>query len=324
MTVVKAINTLPVKENLANKSKREKASYSETSSPSTFTATSPLQTSALAQDYAPKVPLRYAKALYDYAAREEDEICLEEEDIVSIIKSGLGWSYGDNNGNVGYFPESYVRILSDEEASMEGLVNGQLDDEQPKIAETRGWYNKYKLIGRYEKNKKVMSIPNSNSFNPSPTAVLSSTDTATVLVMSEQAEVESPSFNSVEKSSSFPTSTELKSATALESTSATESIKRKITKGITSSHNRKSSDSRGSKGHMAIMVTPQVLKPRWTEIMGGAEEVAKLGLTKKEIKRQEVIYEVLSTERDYIEDLDIIIEVTDFENCFTYFAIFKL
>ncbi|KAJ3189570.1 Myosin 10A, isoform D [Irineochytrium annulatum] len=43
--------------------------------------------------------------------------------------------------------------------------------------------------------------------------------------------------------------------------------------------------------------------------MGGAEVVDKLGISKQERKRQEVIFEVLCTERDYVEDLETVIEV---------------
>ncbi len=55
-------------------------------------------------------------------------------------------------------------------------------------------------------------------------------------------------------------------------------------------------------GHAAV-------KKGWVDSMGGGEEVGKLGLTKKEIQRQEVIYEVMTTEKDFVEDLAIVIEV---------------
>ena len=46
----------------------------------------------------------------------------------------------------------------------------------------------------------------------------------------------------------------------------------------------------------------------WVDFMGGAEAVAKLNLSKQDIKRQEVIYEIISTEEDYVRDLEFIIE----------------
>lgn len=60
---------------------------------------------------------------------------------------------------------------------------------------------------------------------------------------------------------------------------------------------------------VSIVGAPAVMKPRWVDFMGGNEAVSKLGLTKKEIQRQEVIYEILTTERDYVNDLEIVIEV---------------
>ncbi|KAJ3307215.1 Myosin 10A, isoform D [Kappamyces sp. JEL0829] len=47
----------------------------------------------------------------------------------------------------------------------------------------------------------------------------------------------------------------------------------------------------------------------WSDFMGGPEEVAKLSLSKQEIKRQEVIYEIIATEADYIQDLETILEL---------------
>ncbi|KAI8847551.1 hypothetical protein BC829DRAFT_238913 [Chytridium lagenaria] len=69
-------------------------------------------------------PLRYGKALYDFPAKETDELQLEEEDIIAIssIDSKGGWLYGENNGAWGWFPERYVRILNEDEAAGEGLI----------------------------------------------------------------------------------------------------------------------------------------------------------------------------------------------------------
>lgn len=47
----------------------------------------------------------------------------------------------------------------------------------------------------------------------------------------------------------------------------------------------------------------------WVDYMGGLEVVAVLMLSKQEIKRQEVIFEIISTEADYIQDLETILEL---------------
>ena len=51
------------------------------------------------------------------------------------------------------------------------------------------------------------------------------------------------------------------------------------------------------------------VKPLWVDFAGGPQAVEKLGLSKEEKRRQEVIFEVINTERDYVEDLETIIEV---------------
>ncbi|OUM66294.1 hypothetical protein PIROE2DRAFT_59475 [Piromyces sp. E2] len=54
---------------------------------------------------------------------------------------------------------------------------------------------------------------------------------------------------------------------------------------------------------------PAKLKMKWIEYIGGQEVADSMGLSKKDIKRQEVIYEMIDTERDYVNDLSIIIEL---------------
>ena len=46
----------------------------------------------------------------------------------------------------------------------------------------------------------------------------------------------------------------------------------------------------------------------WVDFMGGHENIAKLNLSKQDIKRQEVIYEIITTEEDYVRDLEYIVE----------------
>ncbi|KAJ3086942.1 Myosin 10A, isoform D [Quaeritorhiza haematococci] len=69
-------------------------------------------------------------------------------------------------------------------------------------------------------------------------------------------------------------------------------------------------DSHAFTGNPAVSIVsgPASLKPRWVDHVGGQEVVDKLGLDKKEIQRQEVIHEFICTEKDYIDDLEIITE----------------
>ena len=49
-----------------------------------------------------------------------------------------------------------------------------------------------------------------------------------------------------------------------------------------------------------------VQRQLWVDVMGGGEFIAKLNLSKNEVKRQEVILELIDTERDYFHDLDTV------------------
>jgi hypothetical protein len=70
---------------------------------------------------------------------------------------------------------------------------------------------------------------------------------------------------------------------------------------------------RGSGGNnktpIAILGSPAETKLRWVNFVGGTEAVEKLDISKNEKQRQEVIYEIICTERDYVEDLETIIEI---------------
>jgi len=54
---------------------------------------------------------------------------------------------------------------------------------------------------------------------------------------------------------------------------------------------------------------PAKLKKKWVDFIGGQAAVDNMRLSKDSVKRQEVIYEMIDTERDYVNDLSIIIEL---------------
>lgn len=55
-----------------------------------------------------------------------------------------------------------------------------------------------------------------------------------------------------------------------------------------------------------ILGAHAIARETWAHKIGGVET---LGLTKEEIKRQELIYEIFLTERDYVDDLKLIVDV---------------
>eukprot|EP01130_Rhizamoeba_saxonica_P002404 TRINITY_DN12207_c0_g1_i1.p1 TRINITY_DN12207_c0_g1~~TRINITY_DN12207_c0_g1_i1.p1 ORF type:complete len:1112 (-),score=281.88 TRINITY_DN12207_c0_g1_i1:48-3341(-) len=51
------------------------------------------------------------EALYNYEAREADELTISKGDIITIIKENPDWWEGELNGKVGLFPANYVKKL---------------------------------------------------------------------------------------------------------------------------------------------------------------------------------------------------------------------
>ncbi|KAJ3106972.1 Myosin 10A, isoform D [Phlyctochytrium planicorne] len=270
-------------------------------------------------------PMHYVKALYDFAAKEQEELPMEEEDIIAVpsMVSKGGWLFGENNGAWGWFPESYVRVLTEEEAAAEGLIpsvsnlfNSSTSPEITTTGPTDGlispspepsessstsqaqspnkltvtvfpniWFSKYKT-----KTKKGASSPNPTDSDvedlaPLPNPAADSTVTA------------------------LPLHTTVAAIPVVENKSRASS-ERLPTKNSKTNGNRKlTADSiRVGKG-VSIVGSPAETKKTWADFVGGPEAVEKLQISKQERKRQEVIFEIVSTERDYVEDLETIIDV---------------
>ncbi|ORX44302.1 hypothetical protein BCR36DRAFT_127473 [Piromyces finnis] len=66
----------------------------------------------------------YGKAIHDYSGRAEDELTFEEEDVILLsLKDDNGdWFFGELNGSRGWFPSSYIRILTEKECINEGIA----------------------------------------------------------------------------------------------------------------------------------------------------------------------------------------------------------
>jgi hypothetical protein len=51
------------------------------------------------------------RALYEYVAREDDELTIRPGDIIILIKENPDWWEGELNGKVGLFPYNYVEKI---------------------------------------------------------------------------------------------------------------------------------------------------------------------------------------------------------------------
>ncbi|KAI8488663.1 hypothetical protein Bbelb_336920 [Branchiostoma belcheri] len=59
---------------------------------------------------------RYARAVYSYRPREENELRLEVDDVIEVLEGeDGGWCLGYLRGRIGLFPSNYVRFISSSE-----------------------------------------------------------------------------------------------------------------------------------------------------------------------------------------------------------------
>jgi hypothetical protein len=177
-------------------------------------------------------PVIYGTVTADYAAKAPGELSVEETDMVKIYpeKSVSGYYFGSLNNNVGFFPQSVARIVTEDD------VQGDTGS----TSSSKTWYSKY--------------------------------------------------FKSAESLSKESRSAKLKS-TSISNISPTSSF--------TNDKQEKRSMITRSPGQRIL----------WVDYIGGNDIVMKLNLTKQEIKRQEVIYEIITTEEDYVQDLEFLLEV---------------
>ncbi|KAJ3211735.1 Myosin 10A, isoform D [Dinochytrium kinnereticum] len=239
-------------------------------------------------------PMHYVKALYDFAAKEQEELPMEEEDIIAVpsMVSKSGWLFGENNGAWGWFPESYVRGLTEEEAGVEGFMVVQglapaVVQENTHESATNG------LISPPPEP----SMESSSPTRQQPLSTAASTGWFTKY--KPRSKKPTPDHESTEDASpDLPTDSRSRS-----------NSEKPVHRVIIKPKAKFSADSIRSGKGVSIVGTPAEVKKTWTEVMGGFEAVERLDISKGERKRQEVIFEMVSTERDFVDDLNVIIEV---------------
>ncbi|KAI8907800.1 hypothetical protein EDD86DRAFT_208149 [Gorgonomyces haynaldii] len=223
---------------------------------------------------------QFARVKSDYAARNQDELTLEEGDLIRIMpaQTRLGFLFGQLNGVQGWFPAIVVSVLSPDEierdsVDIESKQNSSVDlfrsnskrEKEPteeSHEQERTWYNRYRNMPRYQtKNISVAVSPHQQAASTSSVAF--------------PHHVASPS-----------------SATMQSQMSTVEEVEVKRSNTILTKLNNRIPGQR----------------PLWKDLMG-QEKLDKLNLSEKEIKRQEVILEIIATEQDYVDDLDYIVEV---------------
>ncbi|KAJ3342836.1 cytochrome c oxidase subunit 1 [Gonapodya sp. JEL0774] len=218
---------------------------------------------------------KYARAIYDYAPKYADELQFEEEDIIEVFQGpeyeGDGWVYGELHDVWGWIPLSYVQILTDDEITAEGL-NISRSSHSPSSSP----------------NTVPMPVPRMRSVE-----ILAKENTTAVVTNA----IANTDGHSRYKKALPPPQIILQRPGSKSSVSKDE-------RGLT--------DSSSSYGpHVTQLPSPIAATPRfatWADSVGGHDKVEELNLSQVEQKRQEVIHELVRTERDYIRDLGIIIE----------------
>ncbi|KAJ3216189.1 Myosin 10A, isoform D [Dinochytrium kinnereticum] len=291
-------------------------------------------------------PMRYAKAMYDFPAKETDELQLEEEDVIAIssTESKGGWLYGENNGAWGWFPERYVRFLSEEEAISEGLtpaaspaspstplsqaapsstavsispvpsnsvsetnaIDDDLDEAEDNGAATPSSVSQKSSVGWFSKKRQKKSKPVLPVKSPGSDAL---DDKPMSRTQSIASEVGSVSTAAGESHFSNEPRSRMNSAGVPPSVSFGSEKNPKVAPKSLSKNNKNIAELVKSGKGVAIVGAPAEIRQTWLEHLGGQEAADRLGISKQERKRQEIIYEILCTEKDYVNDLETVIEV---------------
>eukprot|EP00058_Branchiostoma_floridae_P015755 XP_002601243.1 hypothetical protein BRAFLDRAFT_95020 [Branchiostoma floridae] len=74
---------------------------------------------------------RYARVMYDYKPRDDNELRLEAGDVIEVLEGEAGdWCLGFTAGRVGLFPSNYVVFISASEAAEDDHIYSELMESQ--------------------------------------------------------------------------------------------------------------------------------------------------------------------------------------------------
>ena len=230
---------------------------------------SPEPTSEEDKDEVPRGTL--VQVTWDYDAINEEEINLQQFDVVKIIRAPRdGWWCGEAHGQRGWFPSNFVRVLVDSSDTGTAPIRKLSTKGNPEL---RSWFVQYKQQPQYKSQQRFRTLDKKKeSRTPTTTTPVSTPD-------QEREREELPPQRGTPTSDSGSRRSEASSKEEEKDFVKRGNIKWKVDR----SHRAKWTDD----------VDPALLKD----------------LSKEEKTRQEVIFELLKTERDYIKDIDSIIEV---------------
>jgi len=260
--------------------------------------------------------VQYAKVLYDFTAEENVELSLKESDVVIIHQLDGEWCYGELNGKEGWFPRNFVSYINEDE------YNNALNGNSTNTTENKG----------EEKNEEKKDENDSEDIDNNPLKALERQIRSSAIGASASHRVSMDGKRSWYSAYQGSMRYKPKNASILALKENTPNAEKngldKLNARFSSSvievsshqdiHNKTKSDSnllnkisidKGKSDAIEFVNGPAQLKKKWVDFMGGQAAVDAMGLTKNNIKRQEVIYEMIDTEKDYVNDLSIIIEL---------------
>lgn len=102
----------------------------------TTTTTTPTKTTTTANEITTKPGYEPYRAIYEFNARNSDEITFQPGDIVMVPfeqNAEPGWLAGEINGHTGWFPESYVEKIESEGETVNEIVSNYTQEEQSEV-----------------------------------------------------------------------------------------------------------------------------------------------------------------------------------------------
>ncbi|ORX44374.1 Dbl homology domain-containing protein [Piromyces finnis] len=287
--------------------------------------------------FAEPTAIQYAKALYDFNAGKKVELSLKKSDVVKIFHLDGEWCYGELNGVKGFFPHNFVKNIDEEEYNKliknsinnEGsmLINNISDDINEKKTKDNEDSRNNEEDENNEKDKdnknnekdensekdeddrlKELEKQIRNSTLRKGVSNRTSTDGKRSWYNAYQGSIRYVSKNesilAMKENGPNAEKNNISMRNSSEKLSNHDMVKSKSGSSLLG-NNVKSNQ----KVDFGFINGPAKLKMKWIDFIGGKEVADEMGLSKKDIKRQEVIYEMIDTERDYVNDLSIIIEL---------------
>ena len=273
---------------------------------------------------------------YEYFAEKSDELELQIDDVIVVLECPPGgwWRGMINQGKIvktGWFPATLVEVLPEpsseqessetydqrqEQSPSEGHANAEDSKQGPRKIQ---WFQKLTGTGKRGRSQSVdapTSQTPSNSNQSSSTLIRSSSDVTSAKVSSPSVSpsVASSRLSFFEKAKPGVSMTTVNSTLSASSDAASIRSMPASRVSFMDKHRQSTasvySNSSANSSALSLPSPTLVIGPASTETWKDyVDESVINSLSKLEKKRQDVIWELMLTERSYISDLELIQQV---------------